>query len=326
MAMEQTLADSSTAPDPFNGQEPTFEEYSSFRKSGELPARFKPAEANAATATVDAPEETVEAPEDEPESEPDEDAQEPPKGTPAQKRILQLLADKKELQRKLDAAKPVEPVQQTQQQPASPQLPQTRTKPTPEGKGPDGKPYETYEAYLEDLTDWKAEQHVARYKAEQIETQARNALKAKLDESRARYDDADDVIFPAAKTINEAQIPQTIKDVFAQSDVFTDLCYVVGSDPEELKKFVSIAQSNPRAALAKVFEYERGIREELAKDGTEEDDPKGKAPEKQSTKAPKPPSPVGGPGSRAFDVSDESLSPEAWARKRTEEVNRRKKG
>jgi hypothetical protein len=100
--------------------------------------------------------------------------------------------------------------------------------------------------------------------------------------------------------------------------LFTDLCYVVGSDPAELKKFISLAGSDPRAAIAKVFEYERGIREELAQGKTDEPT----APVKK-TGAPRPPSPVSGGSSRAFDVSDESQSPEEWARKRTADLKRR---
>jgi hypothetical protein len=176
------------------------------------------------------------------------------------------------------------------------------------------------------LTDWKAEQHLERYKQDQAKQQQINALKAKLDESRSRYEDADAVIFPAAKAIQDAQMPLAVKEVFAQSDVFTDLCYVVGSEPDELKKFIDLAQTNPRAALARVFEYERGIREELAKTGSADEPDNGKAPEKKSTSAPKPPSPVSGGSSRAFDVSDESLSPEEWARKRAAQLEKRKKG
>jgi hypothetical protein len=152
------------------------------------------------------------------------------------------------------------------------------------------------------------------------------STQSKLDEARARYDDADDVIFPANQAIQTAKMPQVVKEVFAQSDVFIDLCYVVGSDPAELKKFIELAQSNPRAAIGKVFEYERGIREELSpKNDTPRDD-KGKftAPEVKKTSAPKPPSPVGGASSRAFDVSDESLSPEEWMRQRIKQIERRK--
>ena len=46
---------------------------------------------------------------------------------------------------------------------------------------------------------------------------------------------------------------------------------------------------------------------------------------RKTTSAPKPPSPVGGGSSRAFDVSDESLSADAWFHKRNADLARRGK-
>lgn len=323
MDNETVVAASSAAEakDVFEGKNPTFAEFSSYRQTGELPDRFKTAE-NADTASDDAPEQTADEtegdePEPEPDSDPDEDSQEPPqKGSGAEKRIKQLLAKVKELERSQPAK------QDVVQESSTPQAaPATRPKPTAEDKGTDGTlKYQTYEDFVEDLADWKTEQKFASYKQEQVQQAAQKALTVKLDEARARYDDADATIFPTAKTINDAHIPQAVKEVFSQSDLFVDLCYVVGSDPKELKEFISLAQSNPRAAIGKVFEYERGIREELSKQEPES----GKAPETRRTGAPKPPTPVSGSSSRAFDVSDESLSSEEWARKRTAQINKGK--
>jgi hypothetical protein len=319
---DETVAAASSAADVFGDQQPTLEEYSKYRQSGELPARFKPAE-QAESAPADTPEETEEAegdePETEPESDPEEAQEQPPKLSGAEKRIKQLLAKTKELEAQLAGKQDVKP-----ESSPVPQQPLTRTKPTAEDKDSSGNPkYATYEDFVEDLADWKAEQRIETAKREQAQQEALKALNSTLEKARERYDDADEVIFPAAKTINEAKIPQAVKEVFAGSDLFIDLCYVVGSDPDELKKFVKLAETNPRAAIGKVFEYERGIREELSKPRDE----KGKftaAPETKTTKAPKPPSPVGGGSSRAFDVSDESLSPEAWMRKRNQEIQNRK--
>ena len=329
---EQTVAAASSAEvDVFKGEQPSMAEFSHYRETGELPERFKPAE-DADPAPADAPKQTVVAtegdePESEPEPEPDEAQEQPPKGSGAEKRIKQLLAEKKELQRKLEAtAKPdVKPDPSTAQT-AAPQPQYTRPKPTAEDMQ-DGKPkYATYEDFVEELADWKAEQRMVAAQREQVNQEQRKALQTKLDDARSRYEDADEVIFPAAQTINDARIPQAVKEVFADSDVFPDLCYVVGSDPDELKKFISLAQSNPRAALAKVFEYERGIREELAKTGKEAAEPNGgKAPERKQTTAPKPPSPVNGGSSRgAFDVNDESLSADDWFKKRNHQIERQK--
>jgi hypothetical protein len=312
MSEQTTQAESSPAEtaDVFNGEQPTLSEFNEYRQSGEIPARFKPAEEEAESAPADASEETTESEDDESETESEsetEEAQEQaPKGNSAEKRIKQLLAKTKELERQLATKQDVK----TEPSPAQ----QTRTKPTADDKDKDGnQKYNTYEDFVEDLADWKAEQRIDSAKREQAQQQAMSALKATLEEARSRYDDADEVIFPASQAIQDAKIPLAVKEVFAQSENFIDLCYVVGSDPAELKKFIALAQSNPRAAIGKVFEYERGIKEELSKSS------EGKAtPEPKKTSAPKPPATVGGSSSRAFDVSDESLSPEEWSRKRTE--------
>ena len=328
MANEGTQAASSPAEaqDPFNGLEPTHQEFSDWRETGKLAERFKPAEP-AASAPADTPEKTADPAEDEspehaPESDP-EKAQEPPAKpiSPAEKRIKQLLAEKKELERKLAAQAPTDVKPESSTAPAAPQQlpPGTRPKPKPDGMNQEGKPYETYEDYVEDLADWKAELSLAKFKHEQAEQQAQSVVRQKIEDARTRYEDADETIFPTAKAIHDAQIPQIVKAVIEDSDVYVDLCYVAGSDPDELAKFIALAQSNPRAAIGKVFEYERGIKEALAKNGNAET-----APEKKRTQAPPPPTPVGGTSSRAFDVNDDSLSADEWFKKRNAQLEKRR--
>jgi hypothetical protein len=331
--MEQTPAASSPAEveDVFRGEYVSHDEFSKYRLSGELPERFKAETAEPAPA--DTPEETVESEpeegESEPESDPEESQEQPQKGSGAEKRIKQLLAKIKDLESKAAPAKqdvnPAPSAAQSQPQSAQNYQEWRKTFKAAEWEAkyiadhPESRDYAEVTAAMADYLGDIRDQFKAR---EQHEQQARNALKTKMDDARSRYEDADDVIFPAATAINTAQIPVAVKQVIAESDVFPDLLYVLNSDEGELKKFISLAQSNPRAALAKTFEYERGIREELSKTG---DEPESRTPpEKKITKAPKPPAPVGGGSSRAFDVSDESLSPEEWARKRTAEVKRRK--
>ena len=329
MSEQQTQAASSPAEteDVFHGETPTLEEFNHYRSSGEVPARFKPAEP-AASATADAPEQTADPAEDEspehaPESDP-EKAQEPPAKpiSPAEKRIKQLLAEKKELERKLAAQAPTDVKPESSTAPAAQQKPDpqyTRPKPKPDGMSQDGKPYETYEDYVEDLANWSGDQKVAQFQRQQAEQQAQSVVRQKIEDARTRYEDADETIFPTAKAIHDAQIPHVVKAVIEDSDVYVDLCYVAGSDPDELAKFIALAQSNPRAAIGKVFEYERGIKEALAKNGNAET-----APEKKRTQAPPPPTPVGGTSSRAFDVNDDSLSADEWFRKRNAQLDKRR--
>lgn len=316
MAEETQSASSTEVEDVFQGKQVSMDEFSRYRQDGELPARFKPAAAESAPDDTLEETEKTEGENLEPatDSEPEDKQELPPKATPAEKRIKQLLAEKKELERKLEEKTGVKT------EPAPVEAKAAFPKPTAEDKNPDGTPkYKEYEDVIEAISRWAAKEERTKWEREQREQDGKKALQVKLDDARERYDDADDVIFPANQAIQTAQIPLVVKEVFAQSDLFVDLCYVVGSDPEELKKFLTLARTNPRAAIGKVFEYERGIREELAKntDG-------GETPVPKKTSAPKPPVPVGGGSSRAFDVSDESLSPNDWMRKRNAALQKKR--
>lgn len=311
MAEETTQAASSPA-DVFNGETPTLDEFNRYRETGEVPERFKPAEP-ADPAPADDQEETdpeAEEPEPESESEPEDTQELTPK---AKKRIAQLLAERHELRQKLEQAT-------KKDAPADPSpAPELSSKPTIDDKKPDGSPkYPEYEDYIAAVARWAAKEERTKWEQEFQQKEAQKALQATLDEARSRYEDADDVIFPAAEKIRDAKIPNAVKEVFGASEVFPDLCYVVGSDPEELEKFIALAQRNPRAAIGKVFEYERGIREEFARPRDE----KGQFAPERKTAAPKPPAPVNGAATRAFDVNDESLSPEEWMRKRNAQLAR----
>ena len=329
MPEQSTPAASSPAEteDVFNGETPTLEEFNHYRSSGEIPERFKPAaKPQADSAPADLPKETAKAEGDEPENVPDpapDDEQEPPQnlGAKARRRFEKLAAEVKELKAQI-AAQPktdAKPESSTAPAPQQAVQPGTRPKPKPDGMNQEGKPYETYEDYVEDLADWKAEQRIAAERQRQVDQQAQAAIRTKMDDARARYEDADETILPTAKTIHEAQIPAVVKQVIEDSEVYVDLCYVAGSDPDELQKFIALAQRDPRAAIGKVFEYERGIKEELAKNGTA-----AAAPEKKRTQAPAPPTPVGGASSRGFDVNDDSLSADEWFQKRNAQLERRR--
>jgi hypothetical protein len=104
--------------------------------------------------------------------------------------------------------------------------------------------------------------------------------------------------------------------------------YTIGSDDAELAKFIEMAKANPNKAIRYVAKVESLIADELAKPKetparAENGQFKPNAPEKKSTSAPKPPSPVNNGGhSRAFDPSDDSLSPEEWMRQRNKALGK----
>jgi hypothetical protein len=337
MADVTTQAESSPAEvDVFNGETPTLTEYNQFRSTGEVPERFKPAEP-AESAPADAPQETeaaeVETPEIAPESDP-ETAQEHPQKpvSPAQKRILQLLAEKKELQRKLEAV--AKPDAQSGSSPAQ----------TPQAAAPQNyaeyrkqfKPAAWIEEYAkanpessyEDATAAMAD-HLAdareHYRTIEQRVQAETkALDATVEEARTRYEDFDAVketfLGSVLSDKGSPMIPLPVLEAVNDSDVLADVIYTIGSDEKALADFVRMAKSSPIKAIKHVAVLEGLIKEELAKTKGEKTQAV-KAPERQRTSAPKPPSPVGGGSSKAFDVSDDSLSPEEWMRQRNRQLS-----
>jgi len=97
------------------------------------------------------------------------------------------------------------------------------------------------------------------------------------------------------------------------------LIYTIGTDQKTMKELERLSRVNPSQAIRYIATLEAGIRLELAAE------PNAAAtPEPKKTAAPKPPSPVNGASSRAFDVSDESLSPDDWARKRNQQLASRR--
>jgi len=348
---EQAPAASSPAEvDVFGGQEPTFAEYSQYRQSGELPARFKPAE-TADPAPADKPETASEG--DEPESAGESEApkdqhQEPiRKPRTAAQRIAQIEAavekewDKDEpdviriaqlnatiskirggSERKTEPA----PVTPPQSQPIQQQPQYTRPKPTAEDKNQDGSAkYGTYEEFVEELADWKAEQRWVNAQREVAAHAQAQELEAKVAAARTRHENFDEIHWPALNAIvgNQSVAP-AVKAMLNDSANLPDVLFTIGSDPKTLASFVAMAERSPGQALRYIAKVESLIDEELAK-GSGEDPPE-KAPEPKKSQAPKPPSPVGGASSRAFDVSDESLSADDWARKRNQQVARRNRG
>lgn len=340
--MEQTQAASSPAEvvDVFNGKSPTLAEYNHFRQSGEVPQRFKPEPAESAPAA--APEQTVESEDEESESasesESEQSQEQPQKGSGAEKRIKQLLAEKKELQRKLEAAaKPT----QTDPSPApaaQPKVPQNYQEYRQSFKPSEWiaeyakrNPQASYEdanaAMADHLLD--ARDH---FRSIEQRTQAeKQALDAKVNDAKERYENFDEIKTSfLAKTISDKGtplIPVQVLSIINDSDYLADVLYTIGSDEAELAKFVAMAKATPNKAIRYVARVEALIAEELAK--PKETPVRGQngqfqAPEPKKTAAPKPPSPVGGVNARGFDVNDMSLSAEEWARKRNAELAKRK--
>jgi hypothetical protein len=150
----------------------------------------------------------------------------------------------------------------------------------------------------------------------ETESRARNAVieqgriidKWKTD-LKGKYSDKADGIDVKA-TVDK--LVTTLKDAPAfaafvnDSEVFTDLLYVLGTDPE-LDKFIELAKTNPTKAIRKLVALEAGVQAELAKGKTGKVDEPAEKHEKKITSAGKPPSEVGGTTSTAGDEAEAAL-------------------
>ena len=338
---------SAEAADVFNGENVSLAEYSRFRTEGELPERFQVAEKEAVPAPAEGSSEG-EKPESGSEAEPAEQQEKPQhKKLNADERISQLRSTVERLwqQEEPDVIKiaqletTIEKIEQrsgkarkTEPAPVVQQL--TSAQPAPSyqewrktfkatkwmngffAQNPDA-PWEDANAAMADHLGDVRESFRER---EQVIRQQTNQLQSQVDEARTRYGDAfDEAVKPALQAISaDKKIPDMVKAMLGESENLSDLLFTLGSDPKALDSFIETARTKPGQALRHIAILEAEIRQEL----------EGKPPEtpaKTQTAAPRPPSPVGGVSSRSFDVSDDSLSPEEWARKRTADLAKRGK-
>jgi hypothetical protein len=333
---ETVVAASSPAEvDVFNGEQPSLAEYTQYRQSGEIPERFKPP---AETVAESAPAEEIpegEEPESEPESEPDEPQEtRGKKGKTAEDRIAQLEATIEKIKRgaRLERKTEVAPVTQQQAPPQNYGEWRKDFKPSQwiEDFGKKN-PEASYEDATAAMADFLGDVRDQFRSIEQVRQSQAKELNDKVADARARYGEQfDEVLQPTVNAIvNDAQIPAAIKQRINRSDVLPDLMFTIGGDTDELIKFVQMAKADPDAARDHIVLLEHFIKAELAKPAEETprgDDGKFKTaapPAKPKTSAPKPPSPVSGVSTGAFDVSDESLSPEEWMRKRNADLARK---
>lgn len=323
MAETQMASSPTEAADPFDGIAPTLTEFNRYRQSGEVPERVT----KQAEAAEPAPAEKIsvegEKPEPAPDSTPDDD-QEPPEGLgqKARRRFERLVAENKALKAAQQQVKPAEQTAPPAAPPAQ-QIPPTRPEPTLNDKNADGTlKYGDYQSFVKDLGIWSVEQAVHQTRQrDQQEAQTRQ-IQSKIERDRERYgDEFDKVIEPTAGAINgNASIPMEVKVMMAGSDVLPELLYTIGTDQKTMRQLERLAKENPAQAVRYIATLEVGIREELAADSPDDSTP---APEPKRTSAPKPPVPVSGPSSRAFDVTDTSLSAEEWMRKRNAQLAQR---
>lgn len=310
MAEETVVAESSAA--ATSATEPKFTQFDGWDEEG-TPVVSKKAESpkpkKADSAAADASKETKS---DDAADSAANKTQEKHRKPGAEARIKELLTRAEKAERELEEArKPKEtkadssPARKPEPKPAHPEA--TRPKPTNNDKGADGKPkYASYEDFVEDLADWKAEQRIAAQQREQQVNQQRETLGKHLEEARGRYEDFDSVTKPVLQEMLKPDIPHEVFAVINDSPVLADLLYTIGGTETTKADFLDACRTNPGKALRVALLMEQEIVKELAKgkaplkkDGDGEAEP---APAALKPRAPKPPTEVGGRGAPGEDA------------------------
>ncbi len=250
------------------------QEYAEWRTKGTLPEKKQKAE-TADTAAADTSKETKSVTEVDPESA--KHKQETRRKPDAEARIKELTERANKLEADLaEARKPKDAkvaesstVKAAEQKPVEP--PPTRPKPKQEDKGQDGKSkYASYEEFIEDLSDWKAEQRLAKMERDAQVKQQVEGTRKRLDEARERYKESgnfDAVIVPMLAEMTKPDIPREVFTVMEASPVLPDLLYVLGGSEESRTAFLNDCRSNPAKALRVALLAEQEIVKELAKGG-----------------------------------------------------------
>lgn len=189
--------------------------------------------------------------------------------------------------------------------------------PEPSAARPKPEDFQDYDAYVEALADWKAEEKARKLrdelKAESEKTRAKTeadrrmeAFRAAESKFRATVQDYDEAILDAQDT----PMTQVMFDVILESEVGPNLLYHLAKNPDEAER---IAHLSPARQAAEIGKLEDKLAQQL------KDPPKPKA-----SNAPPPVNPVRARGSASTPrLDDPNLSMEEYSRLRRKQLSER---
>lgn len=284
------------------------------------------------------PEKAETAPESAPDKESQEKGKKAFKGTPAEDRVKELLADRNARDKRIQELERLLADKVTPKTPESaPDKPQPKGLEAPKKpKLEDFKTYEEYDAakdaYYEELSEFKAKKAVQEAEQRRAQAEVDRSVAAKLQEAKQLYPDFDDVAVPVVEAFGKGLNPAVV-DALGRSQNMAHILYVIGKDAAEVKAFQELAQRDPVGAILKIGIYEQLVKAELDKsrasaDKTEKPEVQ-KSPAKQLTSAPPPPPEVGGKSQVAPDALEQALKDgdvEAYRRELNRQLRARGRG
>ena len=185
--------------------------------------------------------------------------QQPPKAEkkPGQMGYRELRDRVADLERQLEERR-AERAEPKAEPPKTEKLEQLRAKPSPSDKNDKGTAkYATYEEYLEDLADWKAEQKIADLEKKMAEEAAKKTVESEqraisdqwrkqVDAARLKHADFDEIALnPKLNIPQGSAVEQWVLD----SDIGTEILYHLASHPEELAAIHAMSPVKAARAL-----------------------------------------------------------------------------
>jgi len=234
-----------------------FAQYAEYRRTGELPKAVEdtPSEVStdeSETGTAAESETADDTEQEQEQTERDEKGRFKGKQRGLDKRFHELTSELRELreQNKQLAAKVDTGV-------ASPKVDEPKAA---EGK-PESKDFDTYEEYIDKLSDWKLDQkeraRAEEYQKRQQQEQQRTAAESwqKREETlREKHDDYDEAL-ESLKIPNTAALAD-IREFLGESENGPELLYHLAKNPDEAKRIVELS---PRRAIAELGKLEATI-------------------------------------------------------------------
>lgn len=217
-----------------------------------------------------------------------------------QERISDLVRQREEARKQAEWFRTeLEKLRQPDQKPA-----QAEGKPVPAS-------FNSYEDYLEALSDWKADQRISKFKSELQETESkkteqqhaetvRSSFSSKVDAAREKYEDFDSVAFDESLPVT-----QFMTQAIVETDNGADILYHLGNNPKEAQRIASLS---PIAQAREIGRLEMKLSQTPVKPKT--------------SSAPAPINPV---GKGSTTTSPENMSTEEWMKWREDQIKAKRK-
>lgn len=320
--------------DPFNGQEPTFEEFSEFRKSGTVPERFKPAEQPPAAT----PEGEAKPAEEKGASEAEQEKQKAdengkvkakddkePLFTPDQQKAFDKAFARREAKLRREYDERIAALESQKSQGAAPAKEPTKEAASSEPQAPELPDITTFQGTAEEfqkaLKEYPAK-FAAYLDAKRQAEESQKSLQKRLadSEKRVKQDHPDfqeqfDTLVSDVESGTEPALPPYIlKSIAEDAEDPHALTYHLAMNRDEYRR---LAELPANQAVKEVLKLEFKLQQAKAAPAQE--------PKPRQTSAPPPPEPVATrSAAKGFDVTDETLSADEWAKKRNEQVFKRR--